>query len=195
VKGTRAFFEFGRTTAYGFGVGDTALAQRSKSQPVGSGIGGLRPNTRYHFRLVAAGPGGRTEAPDRTFVTTPPFTGLVLPAAQTVEVPKRTARVQARCPVSANSVCRGTLSLSRRGAKGGRVPLGKADLAIPTGTTRRVPVPLNDGAVARLDDRGSIGARATARVTDGSPGAPRTTSGRVALRRAGNAARTLLLSR
>jgi hypothetical protein len=190
VKGTQVFFEFGKTKAYGSGVGFGTLAANAKSQRVGSAVGGLKPNTRYHFRLVASGPGGRTEAADRTFVTKPPFIGLALPAQQTVEVPKATARVQGRCPASANTNCRGTLSLSRKGKNGKRVSLGKADFVVPTGTIRKVPVPLNDGAVERLDDRGSIGARATAKTTDGSTATAKTTSGKVTLRRPAKAARS-----
>jgi hypothetical protein len=195
VAKTEAFFEFGRTKAYGSGIGFETLAPNSQSQRVASSLGGLKPSTRYHFRLVATGPGGRTTGADRTFKTTGPFTGLVLPAAQTVEVPKATAKVQAKCPASANTNCKGTLALSRKGSRGKRVALGQASIAIPRGTTRKVPVPLNDGAVGRLDDRGHIGARATARVTDGSGGASHTTSGKVMLERPGQAARKLAAGR
>ncbi|HKP91085.1 MAG TPA: choice-of-anchor Q domain-containing protein [Thermoleophilaceae bacterium] len=188
VKGTEVFFEFGTTTAYTSGAGFETLAPNSKSQEVFASVGGLKPSTRYHYRLVANGPGGRTEAGDKTFVTKPPFMGVVLPADQTVEVPKGTARVKATCPATANGTCTGTLGLSRKGKNGKRVGLGRGPLTIPAGKSQKVPVPLNDAARLRLGDRGSIAARAIATARDESGGHLRITKGNVALERPSPAA-------
>jgi hypothetical protein len=188
VAGTKAHFEFGRTKAYGGFTPDKPLAQNTTNQRTTSSIGGLKPSARYHYRVVAAGPGGTTRGADRAFTTKGPFAGVVLPQSQTVQVPKDSAGVKATCPASASGQCKGSLALSRKGSKGKRVALGQANFAIPAGKTRKVPVPLNDGALTRLDDRGLIAARASARATDGSGGAPRTTTGKVTLVRGGKLA-------
>jgi hypothetical protein len=63
------YFQYGLTTGYG---AQTPLA------PVGSGthevkvsqlVGGLKPATTYHFRIVATSPGGTTNGNDHTFAT------------------------------------------------------------------------------------------------------------------------------
>lgn len=70
-QATSAFFQFGASTSYG---------RRSAAQPVGSGsqasrfsvmLGGLRPNTTYHCRVVAANQTGTTHGSDATFTTHP----------------------------------------------------------------------------------------------------------------------------
>lgn len=66
-------FEYGTTTAYGvtapatpedIGAGNGFVAVE---QP----IGGLAPNTTYHYRIVASSPAGTTRGPDRMLTTGP----------------------------------------------------------------------------------------------------------------------------
>jgi hypothetical protein len=62
-------FQYGTTKAYGT---QTALApggRSAKTISVSQAVGGLHPNTLYHYRLVAFGTGGTTIGGDRSFKT------------------------------------------------------------------------------------------------------------------------------
>jgi hypothetical protein len=72
-------FEYGTSASYG------ASAQCSPSPGSGTAtvavaapLGGLSPNTSYHYRVVATGPGGTSASGDGTFTTPPlpPAVGL-----------------------------------------------------------------------------------------------------------------------
>ncbi|HKP91086.1 MAG TPA: hypothetical protein VJT75_14050 [Thermoleophilaceae bacterium] len=69
MGGTSAYFQLGRTQAYGLTTSTVSLPRSSAAQPVSRSPGGLRPATRYHYRLVVSGPGGVGRGGDRTFVT------------------------------------------------------------------------------------------------------------------------------
>jgi CSLREA domain-containing protein len=75
-----AHFEYGLTTAYG----KTTPAQTFTGiavSPVTAAIAGLKPNTSYHYRLVASSTDGTARGADRTFLTaavTPRLSGLSL---------------------------------------------------------------------------------------------------------------------
>ncbi len=75
-----AHFEYGLTTAYG----KTTPAQTVTGiavSPVTAAIAGLKPNTIYHYRLVASSTDGTAQGADRTFLTaavTPRLSGLRL---------------------------------------------------------------------------------------------------------------------
>ena len=93
--------EIGRTTAYDATVFGGAIVPKSvESQSVSAPVGGLRPATTYHARLVAVSAKGTTFGPDTTFRT------LASPGArQTAEVPKLT-----RARLTSTKVRRGKLA-------------------------------------------------------------------------------------
>ncbi len=68
---TRYHFEYGTTTRYGASVpvpdGDAGTG--TTGEPLTESIGGLTPNTNYHYRLVATSSGGTTYGWDQTFTT------------------------------------------------------------------------------------------------------------------------------
>ena len=68
---TTVVMQWGTTTAYG----NTAPAQSPGSGttnvPVAADIGGLTPNTTYHYRIVASNGAGTTNGADTTFSTLP----------------------------------------------------------------------------------------------------------------------------
>lgn len=69
---TTYHFEYGTTTAYGSRVpvvGQAPAGMSRTPRTVSRPIGGLQPDTTYHFRLVATNSAGTTEGPDRTFST------------------------------------------------------------------------------------------------------------------------------
>jgi CSLREA domain-containing protein len=62
-------FEFGPTTAYGSGTPAASAGGGATEQPVTAALTGLAPDTLYHFRLVASGPGGIGSGADAVFTT------------------------------------------------------------------------------------------------------------------------------
>jgi NHL repeat-containing protein len=62
-------FEYGTDTSYGNATPVDSAGSGASSVAVSKQITGLRPNTTYHFRLVATNPVGETEGDDNTFTT------------------------------------------------------------------------------------------------------------------------------
>ena len=64
-------FDYGLTTSYGSSIAATpAIATGTAATTVGATLNNLLPGTTYHFRVVAAGAGGRATGDDMTFTTT-----------------------------------------------------------------------------------------------------------------------------
>jgi hypothetical protein len=185
VAGVKAHFVYGKTKAYGKRKPDTTLDQNATAQGLTGSLTGLAPGTRYHYRLVAGGPGGNGQGVDRTFKTKPAFKGLKLPKKQTVTVTDNEAVLGATCPSSAKAKCKGTLRLAK-GKKPNVVSLGKLDFDIPKGKAK-LAVPLN-GRARDLLEKGKIKAKATAKTKDGSGGKAKKTSGKVTLKPSGSKA-------
>jgi hypothetical protein len=74
------FFQVGTTIAYGARTPDTAAGNGAAGRPVAAAIGGLAPNTTYHFRLVARNAAGTTLGGDRALKTPAQPLGLALAA-------------------------------------------------------------------------------------------------------------------
>ncbi|MDE3070327.1 MAG: fibronectin type III domain-containing protein, partial [Acidobacteriota bacterium] len=73
-------FEYGESTGYGASTaeGEVGSGGGATPQAVSSALSGLKPDTVYHFRLVATNPGGTTQSGDGTFRTaagSPPVIG------------------------------------------------------------------------------------------------------------------------
>jgi hypothetical protein len=66
---TTWFFQYGATTAYGSQTGEQSAGSGTTNVPVSAAIGGLTPNTTYHYRLVARSSLGTTNGHDRSFKT------------------------------------------------------------------------------------------------------------------------------
>jgi PKD repeat protein len=66
---TRYLVEFGPSTAYGYSSAAFSAGAGTASLPVRVTLSGLRPRTRYHYRLVAISAGGTAVGADRTFTT------------------------------------------------------------------------------------------------------------------------------
>ncbi|HEX7610856.1 MAG TPA: hypothetical protein VF380_09300, partial [Solirubrobacteraceae bacterium] len=75
---TACAFEYGHSTAYGQAVACSGSpAANGGPQPVSAPIGGLLPNTTYHFRLLASSAVGTGVSADGAF-TTPPSSQIAL---------------------------------------------------------------------------------------------------------------------
>ncbi len=71
---TDAWFEYGTTTAYGARTSAVAAGDKSWAVRVSATLGGLRANTGYHYRVVAANSSGTSYGPDRTLTSAGPAT-------------------------------------------------------------------------------------------------------------------------
>jgi hypothetical protein len=79
-ESTRYYFEYGRTRRYGSRTPDASAGSGTAARRVATRLTGLRPNTTYHYRIVALNPSGVTSGADRTFRTRPQPLGLQITA-------------------------------------------------------------------------------------------------------------------
>lgn len=68
-QATRWWFEYGTSTAYGSRTSTRNAGSGTKAAAVAFSVSGLRRETTYHFRLVAANDSGTSFGADRTFST------------------------------------------------------------------------------------------------------------------------------
>jgi hypothetical protein len=66
---TNFVFEYGPTSIYGLQTPLAPAGSGNSSVKVSQPLVGLRPDTTYHYRIVAASPGGTIKGADRTFKT------------------------------------------------------------------------------------------------------------------------------
>jgi hypothetical protein len=66
---TNYYFEYGTTAAYGAQSPLSPAGSATSTVKVNQAITGLQAATKYHYRLVAVGPGGTVAGGDRTFTT------------------------------------------------------------------------------------------------------------------------------
>ena len=69
-------FEYGTSTSYGSTTAGRSAGSGDRSVSVTAGIGALRANTRYHYRVVATNAAGTTRGRDRSFVSARRPTGV-----------------------------------------------------------------------------------------------------------------------
>jgi hypothetical protein len=75
---TSVRFEYGTSTRYGRSTTAAGAGAGDRGVPVSIALGGLKPNTRYHFRAVATNPTGAARSLDRSFRTPREPTGVSL---------------------------------------------------------------------------------------------------------------------
>ena len=66
---TNYYFQYGTTSAYGAQSPLSPAGSATGSVKVNQAITGLQAVTKYHYRIVAVGPGGTVTGGDRTFTT------------------------------------------------------------------------------------------------------------------------------
>jgi len=68
-QATNYYFEYGPSTAFGAQSPLSPAGSATSTVKVSQAITGLQAATKYHYRLVAVGPGGTVAGGDRTFTT------------------------------------------------------------------------------------------------------------------------------
>src|SRR3954451_19383148 len=66
---TNYYFEYGTSRHYGSRAPDASAGNGTRNKSVSAAVGGLRPNTPYHYRIVASNRDGVTSGGDRSFKT------------------------------------------------------------------------------------------------------------------------------
>jgi hypothetical protein len=66
---TAFYFRYGTTTGYGHRTTTTSAGSGTRARSVSAPLAGLRPNTTYHYRLVAFSTAGTRSGGDRAFKT------------------------------------------------------------------------------------------------------------------------------
>ena len=105
----RYYFQYGTSTSYSGHTSVQSAGSSSGAVPVQAPIGGLTPQTTYHFRLVVIGVGGTVVGSDHAFTTT--------------SVPLSITATIAPDPVGVGGAATITGSLSGSGAAGRQVVL------------------------------------------------------------------------
>ncbi len=80
---TTVHFEYGTSTSYGTSTPELGIGAGTSRIAVSAAVGGLKPNTRYHFRAVATNAAGITRGGDRAFTTSRTPTSVALTASTT----------------------------------------------------------------------------------------------------------------
>lgn len=80
---TKWKFEYGESAGYGASTAESEVGSGSGATPqaVSVAVSGLKPNTLYHYRIVATNPGGTTPSADGAFRTAagkPPIVGAIV---------------------------------------------------------------------------------------------------------------------
>jgi hypothetical protein len=78
---TTYHFEYGTTRRYGSRTPDVSAGSGTSNRAARATVSGLRPNTRYHFRLVASNPSGVVSGENRSFRTRVQPLGVQITAA------------------------------------------------------------------------------------------------------------------
>src|SRR3954451_23591402 len=78
---TTYYFEYGTTRRYGSRTPDASAGAGTRNKSVSAAVGGLKPNTAYHYRIVASNPSGVSSGGDRSFTTRKQPLGLTLNAS------------------------------------------------------------------------------------------------------------------
>jgi hypothetical protein len=102
-------FEYGKTTAYGHRTPIVHVGSGTSPISAQEAIGGLLPNTKYHFRLVAYSGTGKAFGSDRTFTTKLAAAVSIAPGPGYLDKPFVSA-IRLRC-VHGNSGCSGHVKL------------------------------------------------------------------------------------
>jgi hypothetical protein len=80
---TTVRFEYGTSTSYGTATAEQAIGAGTARVAVSAAVGGLKPNTTYHFRAVATNAAGITRGGDRSFKTSATPTSVALTPSTT----------------------------------------------------------------------------------------------------------------
>jgi hypothetical protein len=160
---TDYWFEFGRTRTYGRSTPRRTRFDLTGTLLASERLRGLRPDSRYHFRVVATNSSGTTVGMDHSFRTDPdPFGGAGIPE-RTIRLRNGSARILVTCPNGTPGGCSGKLTLRRPGRE---EPFGRARFELEKGHFTRVKVRIPKNVRAVLSRAGHLDVRAVTTAHD-----------------------------
>jgi hypothetical protein len=109
---TSYHFEYGTTRGYGKRTADASAGSGQSARSVSAAISGLSPNTRYHYRVVAANDAGVAHGRDRSFVALRNPRGITASASPNPAVWSGSTTVSGK--VSGQGVGGATVALERQ---------------------------------------------------------------------------------
>jgi hypothetical protein len=112
-QATTYFFQYGTTTAYGVQTRPFDGGSSTSTVAVHSVLGGLTPNTTYHYRLVAQGAGGTTYGTDHTVYVGPGPSRVAFMGHMGFVSPGGIIGVEAGC-FGGGTPCQGHVTMSAR---------------------------------------------------------------------------------
>jgi len=83
-QATTYHFDYGTTSAYGSSTPSASAGSGTTTVDVSAALSGLKPQTTYHYRLVATSSDGTSEGADATFTTSNPPPSVTTQAASSV---------------------------------------------------------------------------------------------------------------
>ena len=168
AQATTYQFQFGTSTSYGGTTAVTSAGSGTSATAVSAALTGLKPNTNYHYRVVATNASGTTNGADATFKTKNIPTRLTVGK---VKVKGITASVPLSCAGNPGVKCKGTLTETikvKAKHKKKTVTVGKASFSISAAGKKTVKVTLNSKGRKALAKSKSHKLRATLTVKLGS---------------------------
>jgi hypothetical protein len=168
AQATTYQFQFGTSTSYGSSTAVASAGSGTSATAVSSALTGLKPNTTYHYRVVATNASGTTNGADATFKTKNIPTRLKVGK---VKVKGNTASVPLSCAGNPGVKCKGTLTETikvKAKHKKKTVTVGKASFSIAAAGKKTVKVTLNSKGRKALAKAKSHKLRATLTVKLGS---------------------------
>jgi streptogramin lyase len=185
--------EYGTTTNYGKSTSSHALKAGGTPASVSVPLSGLQPNTRYHYRLVAANTQGTTTGADRTFTTASgpssgsgsstldksgPKVAVTGPASTgMVPVDDSLVTINIGCPLSETLGCRGSVTMETVAKLSGktasaaalhRLKLGSARFRVAAGQKSPVKVRLSHAGRALVRKKHRLRVRVIVTARDGA---------------------------
>ena len=154
------------TASYGGSTPTQGGGSGASTEPVSAALTGLKPNTTYHYRLVASSPAGTTSGADQTFTTPKPrFAGAYAPSQIDHVSRKGRVSIAVQCPKATYGRCIGTMQLKLLSSLGrGRV---QASFSIASARQTLITVQLSPGAQELIRRAGLVVGIATVTSHDG----------------------------
>lgn len=186
-QATQYTFQYGTSTAYGQqSAAQTIPAGRQGVVAVSAALGGLPPNTTFHYRLVAASATGNAYYPvafgagsDATFQTSPaglPTQRDFITGSSRLRQRNGIVTVRIGCVSPAGNPCKGLATITIRSrvrirGKLRRVTIRAArqTFSVPAGTTRSVRLRLTTGVLRTLSRSHKLQGRLTLFNSNASP--------------------------
>jgi hypothetical protein len=113
-QATNFHFDYGSTTSYGTGTGNTKAGASNANRGANAVLNGLTPGATYHYRLVATNASGTTFGGDQTFIAGQTTSAISVFGREGFVSPGRVIGVELGC-IGGQTGCTGNVSMTHGG--------------------------------------------------------------------------------